>query len=164
MLIDSWLSRERMKITLRRDLPVPLPAAYAWLTDYQDDDPDRTTAVVKRRPVVERSGNRVVLEGTLSILGNTRSGKVEVLLYPPDHWVATILEGSGRGSVYTYRLTPTATGCRLTVDYSFPVRRLSARIKVWLATPLIRRELTKMWDGFEASMAKELGVAAQPPA
>jgi hypothetical protein len=145
-----------VRIPYERTFPVPVAQAYAWLTDYQDDDPQRTTAVIKSRPVLERHEDRVVLDGTLEILGRRGRGKAEVRLFPPDHWTASILEGSGRGSVYDYRLTPVPEGCRLHVDYRISTRRLRSYLRVLLARRLVWKELDTMWDGFARSMQRDL--------
>lgn len=139
-----------------RSFPYPVDVAYAWLTDYQDDDPQRTTAVVKRRPVLLRTRDRVVMEGELEMLGARGVGTVEVALHPPDRWVAEIVKGGGKGSIYEYRLTPIPGGCRLDVRYRVRVRRWGSRIRLLLARPLLRRELHRMWDGFAAAMEREL--------
>lgn len=144
-------------IRYRRVFPHPLADAYAWLTDYQDDDPARTDAVQVRRHVLERSDERVLMEGTLDLMGNTGSGKVEVRLMPPDHWQATLIEGAGRGSVYDYRLTAlTPTSTRLDVVYNVRVKRLRKRLLVMLAAPFVRRHLDRMWKGFADAMARDL--------
>lgn len=144
----------------RREFPVPLEQAYAWLTDYQDDDPQRTTAVIKHRPVLERAPDRVLLDGTLEILGRRGRGKAEVRFFPPDRWVATIVEGSGRGSVYEYRLFPSGRGCQLEVQYRIRVRRLRRRLALMLRKRAVWRELDAMWEGFARSMLRELAPAA----
>ncbi|HWG89996.1 MAG TPA: SRPBCC family protein [Candidatus Thermoplasmatota archaeon] len=145
-------------ITYTRRIPYPLDVAYAWLTDYQDDDPARAGAVIEERTVASREPGRVVLNACLNLLGTKGRGKAEVLLHPPDHWEARILEGSGRGSHYRYRLDPLPEGgCRLTVVYGVAARRPISRLKVRLLSPLVRRELGRMWDGFAASMERELG-------
>lgn len=141
-----------------RTFPYDVARAYAWLTDYQDDDPARTTAVVKRRPVLERTRDKVVLEGELEIAGTHGVGKVEVDLHPPDRWVARVVEGKGKGNVFEYKLTPEAPDrTRLDVRYRIRVRRWRSRLKVWLAKGVTRRDLDRMWDGFASSMVKELG-------
>lgn len=148
-------------VTIRysRRFPQDVGRAFAWLTDYQDDDPARTTAVVKRRPVLSRTADKVILEGELEMLGVRGAGTVEVSLFPPDRWVAEIVKGAGRGSVYEYRLTATPEGgSRLDVAYRVRVRRWPSRFRLWIARPLIRRELDTMWDGFAASMARELAT------
>lgn len=143
-------------IPFTRRFPYPVDQAYAWLTDYQDDDPQRTTAVVKRRPVVSRSKDKVVMEGELEMLGVRGTGTVEVSLHPPDRWVAEIVKGAGRGSRYEYKLTPAPDGCRIDVKYHVRVRRWGSRLRVTFAKPLLRRELRTMWDGFAASMEREM--------
>ena len=150
-------------ISYTRRFPHPLDQAYAWLTDYQDDDPARTSAVVKRRPVLKREPGKVTMEGELEMLGVRGTGIVEVSLHPPARWVAEIVQGGGRGSVYEYQLSPTPDGCRLDVQYRVRVRRWSSRLRLMLAKPLLRRELNTMWDGFAASMAKDLSAARAAP-
>ena len=149
-------------IPYARVLPYPVEQAYAWLTDYQDDDPQRTTAVVKRRPVLSRTKDKVVMEGELEMLGARGVGTVEVTLHPPDRWVAEIVKGGGKGSVYEYRLTPHPAGSRLDVAYRVRVRRWSSRLRLLVARPLLRRELHRMWDGFAAAMEREIPRAGAP--
>jgi hypothetical protein len=147
-------------VTLRysRVFPYPLDATYQWLTDYQDDDPARTDRVVKRRPVLKREPGKVTMEGELELFGSFGAGKVEVTLDPPAHYVANIVEGRGRGCVFDYRLTPVAGGTRLDVDYRIRVKRWRSRLRVALGKPLLRREIHRMWEGFAASMGKDLGA------
>ena len=145
-----------VSIPYAREFPHPVDAAYAWLTDYQDDAVRARRVVVLRRPVLERHPDRVVLDATVDIVSGEARSRVEVALHPPDRWVATVVGGRGRGTVYEYRLAPTATGCRLHVDYRFRVKRLRA----WLALHLLRRRvyrhLDRMWDGFAAAMEREI--------
>lgn len=149
-------------ISYARVIPFPVGEAFAWLTDYQDDDPSRTSAVVKRRPVLSRSEDKVVMEGELELLGVRGVGRVEVSLHPPDRWVAEIVQGGGVGSVYEYRLSPHPRGSRLDVRYRVRVRRWASRLRLVLARPLLRREIHRMWDGFAAAMERELGAGGPP--
>lgn len=152
-------------IRYSRVLPHGRDECYAWLTDYRDDDPTLTTAVQRARRVLERTPERVVMEGQIAILGNEGSGRFEVRLQPPGRYEAHILEGPGRKSVYTYELTPLgAARTRLDVVYNIRARRLHKRLLVWLLSPFIKRELAQMWDGFVREMAKDLSVADAPPA
>lgn len=143
-------------IPYTRRFPYPVDQAYAWLTDYQDDDPQRTTAVVKRRPVLERTPDKITMEGELEFFGQRGTGIVEVKLHPPDRWVAEIVKGGGRGSIYEYRLTPAEGGSRLDVRYRVRVKRWGSRLRLLLARPLVRREIHRMWDGFEDAMRREM--------
>lgn len=146
-----------MDIPYSRELPHPIDAAYAWLTDYEDADAQRAGAVVHERRVVKRDDDVVVLEGHNVVLGRHARGKAEVRLFPSERrWQATIVEGNGRGSVYEYQLTPTDRGCRLDVRYRVRARRWRARVLVRLTRPFVRREIARMWDGFAAAMAREL--------
>jgi hypothetical protein len=145
-------------IPYSRTFPYPVDQAFAWLTDYQDDDPSRTDAIVERRTVAAREKDVVTLDATVTMFGVTGSGVAEVRLFPPDRWVATVVKGSGRGSVYEYRLTPApGGGSRLDVAYRIAVRRWRSRLRVLFARPFARRELHRMWEGFARSMAEELG-------
>jgi hypothetical protein len=136
-----------------RRFPFPLPQAYAWLTDYRDDDPQRTGHIIKKRPVVERTKDRVVLEGELELLGRRMRGRAEVHLSPPDRWEARFQNGT----VYRYRLEPDGAGCVLRVEYRIRTRRWRRFLGLLLARGRVLREIDAMWDGFARSMAAELG-------
>jgi len=152
---------EHVVIRWSRELPVPLDQAYAWLTDYQDDDPARTTAIIVKRPVKERTKDKVVLEGELDVLGRRFKGTAHVHLFPPDRWEARFFHRDGSPAhLYTYQLTPTARGCRLDVVYNMHARRLKSRLKLLLAKGRIYRAIDTMWDGFIAHMERDLQVPA----
>jgi polyketide cyclase/dehydrase/lipid transport protein len=146
----------KVTIRYRRDFPFAVAQAYAWLTDFRDDDPARAGKVLVARPVLERHPDRIVLDGTVQLFGRRSRGKAEVRLFPPDRWEAHIVDGQGRGSVYRYKLTPTGGGCRLDVAYELCFRRRRWQVAVWLMRPWARRELDAMWAGFARSMRAEL--------
>lgn len=154
-----------MNIHYERDFPYPVDAAYAWLTDYQDDDHTRAGAIIKRRIVVRREVDKdgrpveVELEGELETLGQrTGRGRALVKLWPDERrWVAELAGGRW---VYEYRLAPTARGTRLVIDYRLGSKRWQRRALLTMMKPLIRREIDKMWDGFSAAMEREI---ARPP-
>lgn len=140
-----------------RAFPVPVPDAYAWLTDYRDDDPSRTEHLLVSRPVRSRAPDKVVLEGTLELLDRRGTSITEVDLLPPDRWRARIVQGWGRGSVYEYRLTPTGDGgSRLDIEYRFHARRLRSKLLLLFGKRRVRAELDRMWSGFAASLEKDL--------
>jgi len=145
-------------VTLRyvRDFPHPQPAAYAWLTDFQDSDPGLTDAIQRERRILQRDGNRSVGEVTIEVLGRKGTAQVETTLFPPDRWEARFLSGFSKGNHYTYHLEPTATGCRLTIDYRFAVKRLRHRLLFFFVKPRLRREIDRMWEGFAAAMERDL--------
>lgn len=152
-------------IRFSREFPHPLEQAYAWLTDYRDDDPQRTDAVQVERRVLRVDGDTIRMEGKLNLMGSTGKGEIEVKLIPPYRWRATLLKGAGRGSVYEYRLTPIASDrVRLDVVYNVRVKRLSRRLMLMLLRPFLRRELAKMWAGYARSMETDLGQAPAVPA
>lgn len=146
-----------VKIRYSRVFPHPIGATYAWLTDYQDDDPSRTEHVVVKRRVLSRSPTKIVMEGRIEMLGSGGDGLVDIDLDPPGHYRATIVKGRGRGSVFDYRLTSVPGGTRLDVVYGMRVKRWSSRLKVVLTRPAARRKIAKMWDGFADAMRKDLG-------
>lgn len=150
-------------ITIRYDrrLPVPRDQAYEWLTDYEEDDPDRAGAIIEERRVVEETEDRVVLDGRISTLGRRMEGRAEVELSPPDAWTAHLYDTKDRkGGRYEYRLEPEDGGSRLVVAYHVRAPRLRDRLVLTLAKPWIRREIDAMWDGFVEAMVDELEVAA----
>lgn len=143
-------------IELRRRLPVEVPRAFAWLTDIQDDDAQRTGAVIKSRRVLERSDKRIVYEGETGVMGNRIFGRTEVVLSPPDAWEARVVSGPRTSSRTDYRLVPLAGGCELTVRYQFVIAPPARHLLMRLAKPILRRDLERMWDGFVADLRREL--------
>lgn len=149
-----------VSIRLARRLPLPVPDAYAWLTDFQDDDAQRAGAVVARRKVVERSASRIVYEGETEVLGRRNPATTEVLLHPPDAWEARVVAGPRLGSWTTYKLTPDGPGSRLELHYRFLHEKPFTRLAMRLVKPKIRAELERMWDGYEAAMRAD--AASEP--
>lgn len=139
-----------------RDFPVPRDEAYAWLTDIQDSDVERAGGVIEARKVVERTPTRIVYEGVTEVLGRRNPSTTEVTLAPPDRWEARVTQGPRLGSRTDYRLVSLPSGTRLTVDYHFVLQDPKRHVLLRLAKPLVAREMRKMWDGFAASMEKEL--------
>lgn len=145
-------------IRVVRELPYPLAASYAWLTDFRDDDTERTDAVTKKRRVVESSGKRVVLEGESEAFGRRVPFASEVDLAPPDAWTARVVGGPRQGSVTTYKLTPSARGTRLEVVYRLTHEKAWARAVMTLGKAKLRADLVRMWEGYERAMAKDLAA------
>lgn len=146
-----------VRIRVVKRFPHPPDRAYAWLTDFDDADAQRTGAVVVARRVVERAPGRVVYEGETEVLGRRSWARTEVLLSPPDRWTARVVAGPREGSVTSYRLRPVEGGCEIEVAYDFVLKG-----KTWLlrlAKPFVARDLRRMWDGYAASMDAELRQA-----
>ena len=141
-----------------RVLPHPVDQAYAWLTDFTDHDATLAGAIIQKRTVERRADGVIVLDAHNVTLGRHARGRAEVHLFPAEHrWEARIFEGAGRGSVYTYALTPLPDGrTRLDVHYRIRARRLRRRVFLRLVKPLIAREIRKMWDGFVGAMGRDL--------
>lgn len=148
---------DTVRVRYRRPLPFSIEDAYAWLTDYRDDDAERAGAIIQDRKVLEEDEDRIVLEGKLSTLGRRVDGTAVVKLDPPDHWRAHLYDTRGRPSgIYDYRLEPAEEGSELVVDYHLAAPKLRHKLMLWLGKPLIRRELDTMWEGFVAAMEEEI--------
>lgn len=155
-----------VNVHYEREFPYPVDVAYAWLTDYQDDDHTKAGAIIKRRDVIrkelDKDGRPILyeLEGELETLGQkTGAGRALVRLYPDERrWTAELAKGRW---VYDYRVHPTAKGCRLAIDYRLGSKRWQRRLVLTLTKPLIRREIDRMWKGFSAAMERELGQSAK---
>lgn len=155
------MDRPHVLLHYEREFPFSVEQAYAWLTDYQDDDHERAGAIIKRRTVVRREMDKegrpveFELEGELETLGqSTGTGRAIIRLFPDEkRWIAEL--GAGRW-IYEYRLVPAKKGSRILIDYRFGSKRLRRRVLLTLTKPLIRREIHKMWNGFDAAMKKEL--------
>lgn len=143
-------------IRLRRELPYDMNSAYAWLTDFRDDDSDRTDAVTVSRSVLERSDKRVVLQGESEAFGRRVPFVSEIDLAPPDAWTARVIKGPRLGSVTTYKLTPNARGTTLDVEYRLTHEKAWARAVMTLGKLKLRRDLERMWEGYERAMSKDL--------
>lgn len=149
---------DTVSVRYERPLDAPLDDAFAWLTDYRDDDADRTGAIIEDRRVIEKSPDRILLEGELKTLGRRIDGRAEITLNPPDAWTAELYDTKDRPSgVYEYRLNPREEGCHLSVDYAFVAPKLKHKLMLTLSKPLIKRELDKMWEGFHQAMNEEIG-------
>lgn len=151
---------ERPHVTYRyaTRLPHNADAAFAWLTDYRDDDATLTTTLVKERRVVARQGNTIEMQATIDPLGRPMSGKAVVTLFPEERrWVASL---AGGRIVNEYVLTPTPDGgCELRVTYRTYARRWTKRIVLRLARRRFERQARLMWAGFLQAMAKDLPSA-----
>lgn len=148
-----------VRILYSRSFPCSVAQAYAWLTDYQDDDPRRTHAVQKTRRVVKRTKESVVFEAEIGIGNASIHALADIRLDPPDHWVNTFVGGPLAGSVYDYRLTPDPAGCRLVIVHDIRATRLTTWLRLLVGRGLIRREIHQQWEGFAASMQNDLSQA-----
>ena len=158
------MDRPHVNVHYERDFAFPVDVAYAWLTDYVDDDHARAGAIIKKRIVIrkelDKDGRPVEfeLEGELETLGQkTGTGRAVVKLFPDEkRWQASLAGGRW---IYDYMLVPRgANKCRIKIDYRMSSKRWQRRLMLTLYKPLIRRELDRMWDGFDAAMKKELAI------
>lgn len=146
-----------MSLKYERTFPYPIDVAYAWLTDFQDDDPARAGGVIQKRDVVRRSEREIEVDAELAVIGKPSRGKAVIHLFPEEHrWVARIGKGAWE---FHYHLEPAgANATRLKIDYQVGSRRWTRRALVRLAKPVIMRRIDRMWDGFDAAMRRELGA------
>lgn len=145
-------------VPLTRDFPHPPDAAYAWLTDFRTDDGAIAGALIEGRDSVDRKGDEVRMVTRIRRpFGAVRTRTQHVTLHPRERrWESRITAGYGAGSFHRYRLLPHANGCRLEVVYGFGTKGPLHAFGLRLAKPLLRRQLDKMWDGFEAAMGHDL--------
>lgn len=156
---------EPVTVTHERVLPARLDPAYAWLTGYDEADPERAGAVLKEREVLEADDERVVLADRVASMGLEREVRVVVELDPPDAWRAT-LHGADAANPdrFSYRLEDHGEGrTRLVATYEYAASTRFERAILWLISPLLARETRKMWDGYEAAMRRELARNATIP-
>lgn len=149
---------EPFTLTVERPLPARAEAAYAWLTDYEPADAERAGAVIAAREVLEEEEDRIVLVERVRSIGIEREVRTIVELDPPHRWQAT-MHGADTGNpdVVTYQLDPIdETRSHLSVTYAYGLDGYLEKAMVWLLSPLMKREVRKMWDGFEAAMRREL--------
>lgn len=147
-------------IRIARELPLPVDAAYAWLTDYREDDPALAHGVlISKRKILSRTQNIIRMEGEHRAFGRVIPSVYEVTLSSAERaWTSRVVEGPRRGSVTTYRLTPRGAGAsRLDVEYSLVHDDASGRFILRFARPLVRRNLVRMWDGYESAMRADVG-------
>lgn len=132
--------------------------AYEWLTDFDEGDVERAGAVIEKRKVLERAGDRIVYEGETEVIGRRIWGVTEVTLQRPDRWSARVTQGPRTGTVVHYHLVPKREGCTLTIDYHFIVAPPTRHLLLRVVKPLVAGELRKMWAGFRAAMDREMSA------
>ena len=94
----------RLIISVKKTIHVPLPFAYQWLTDYRDDDP-KITGSSAVREVIEKTASRVVYTSEMMEGGRPMKTRSIVTLKPPDRWDVDA-KGDQRDYTGTYRLVP----------------------------------------------------------
>lgn len=156
---------EPFTLTIERTLPVDADNAYAWLTDYHPRDADLADAVLVDREILEegREAGRIVMAETRRSLALERTVRTVVELDAPGAWQATV-HGADAGTpdVFTYRLDPIdETRSRLTVTYAYGVGNVVEKGMLWLLSPLVKREIRTMWQGFETAMRREVAPEIQ---
>jgi len=149
-----------VEVTRERELAHPLEACYDWLTTDVGSDPARAGTVIEARDVVtedEQAGQTELAE-RISALGFQRQVRTIVDLDPPDTWRARVFESTDDApDVFTYELEPvTEDRTRLRATYRFERLDGLETLLVRLLSPVVRRRLDRMWDGFEQAMDREL--------
>ncbi len=138
-----------MRVLLTKRIRAPLPAVYAWCTDYRADDSSLSTVHLESRRILRREGDVVEMEDILS-LGRPVAVRTVVRLHPPDRWEA---DGQSRmGSVRDeYRLTEEPGATRLDIVFDLHPRGIY-RVLAPFALPALRRRLSRLWDDFARAM------------
>lgn len=134
-------------------LPHDAKAAFAWLTDYRDDDASLTTTMVRERRVLSRAADTVEMDATIDPLGRRYSGRATVRLFPGElRYTAQV----GKRIANEYVLTPTPEGCRFDVAYRVTPKRWTDWVRLTLARRRFEKQADAMWRGFFDAMAKDL--------
>lgn len=156
--------REFVDLRYVREFPHPVETAFAWLTDYRDDDHTLTDRILNRRTVTARTPEKVSMDMDMHLLSRVRT-PAEVRLFPPDRYEARPIGRRGPSqTVFRYKLDPTPRGCRLTLDFHVHVRNPVRRAVTRMVLPVLKRRVARMWDGFAAAMEKDLGKGVAVPA
>lgn len=155
---------DTVRVRYKRRIPYAPDVAYDWLTDYDDQDHERAGAIIQHRTVRERGEDHVILDAQLATVGRSGEGWARVELAPDDHaWTAHLHDTKDRhAGTYEYRLRPAEDGTSsvLEVDYHIGAPKLKHKLMLYLAKPLVRREIDKMWDGFFEAMARDMDEQA----
>jgi hypothetical protein len=126
---------------------VPLDYAFAWLTDFRDDDPKIIGGTPRR--MLRKSKREFVWVQPYKRDGVQKFGVRIVKLKPPDSWRNDAINEE-KESVYSYRLTPVGRSTRLTIE---------AKIRYKTIKPESMRELAHNlsadWEKYKASLEKD---------
>ncbi len=138
----------RLIISVKKTIRVPLPFAYQWLTDYRDDDPKITGSSAIRK-VTEKTPSRVVYTTEMTDGGRTMKTRSVVSLKPPDRWD---VDGTSDQRDYTgtYRLVPDGDITTITMTFD-------SIYKMGNAPDKKERELvtSSLWDKYIAALESE---------
>ena len=145
----------RLIISVKKTIHVPLPFAYQWLTDYRDDDP-KITGSTAVREVIEKTPSRVVYTSEMIEGGKPMKTRSIVTLKPPDRWDVDS-KGDQRDYNGTYRLVP--NGDITTIEMNF-----DSIYKMGNASDKKDREqvTSSLWDKYIAALEFEYRQQSNP--
>jgi hypothetical protein len=140
---------------IRVTLPLSLPEAFTWCTDYREDDARLTHSRFRRR-ILEKDARRVVYEDLEDAPGGGWSwNRYRVDLFPPDRW-RLALAGSHQDIRGDYRLE--ARGPRRTEL----AMRFTVRARAWdgaAALAETRAGVRDFWARLVGAIERESGSA-----
>lgn len=151
--------------SLTRFVPVAPDAAYAWLTDFREDDHDRPAyrrgagakpgGKPSKRSVVSRDGDVVQLRDEW----DGRAFDLRVTLDAGTRSYA--IEGAKWGYKATWRVEPSPGGARIRVDGEMAPKGLLGLLAPLFAKGMVR-EMERDLQGHVTDMLHELNPEGQP--
>ena len=150
-----------------RDLPFPPDDAYAWLTDYREDDMRRIFGDEGGKRMIEKLGSdRLRVQSTGMIAGVRGHADGVITLRPPDSWMFDgHITAMARKMVHVdalWNVAPLGDGrTRFTSRFRITPQNFIAKAYLKLRPRWVRKRIERDYDQIAAAIAKDLGGAAQ---
>jgi len=126
---------------------VPLDYAFAWLTDFRDDDAKMIGG--KPRKILRRTKRNFVWIQPYTRDGVDKIGVRIVTLRPPDSWHNDVINEE-KESKFDYHLTPVGKSTKLTITAKIRYKTIKPEKMRELA-----RNLSAEWDKYKAALEKD---------
>lgn len=109
---------------------------------------------LKSRRVIKRTGNQIVVEDMVKILGRTMKYLCTVELYPPSRWVAKY-SGEVADATSTYMLFDDEGETRMEYTSEIRPKGFFTRLALPLVKPAVRRTFSKEMDDYKSRLEAE---------
>jgi len=126
---------------------------FDWWTDLRLEDA-KLVRPLKYRRIIEKDGDKILVEDFVKILGRSMRYSVKVTLKPPDIWIA---EYSGRvaDAVSTYKLIETPKGTRILYTSEIKPKGVFTRLVSPLIKGLVKRVFEEEMDDYNRALEAE---------
>lgn len=143
-------------VKVSRKIMAPLSFAYAWCTDFREDDP-QISGQKRRILMLEKTKGRFIMSATSKSHGRTVTAARIVSLNPPNSWHLDWIgdEHDETGDYRLTRLSGSATRLRMT----FKVRNKTPRTSGKAA---FVKEINAMWDKYVQALEGDYRNQAAP--